>query len=303
MARTWTIRCFERSVRLVRIADGFEHERIIVVPRPLVAAALARPLTRKILVTDCGLYPRAAGHSRSRPDGAPETIVLVCTAGSGWLDLGGTVHRIGSATVAVVAGGIPHSYHSSEEHPWTIWWCHVRGDDVAELVTTAGLDCRHPIVSLRDVGKVVALIDEMTTGLGRDTSPLRLLAAAGAAWKMFTQIAVDKTLPASGDPFQQAISYVSSRLDVGVRVPELAAMVGVSASHLTALFRASTGGGVVAFHTGLRMAQARRLLDSTRLSIADVGSELGYHDAFYFSRQFHRVNGMSPSEYRRHPKG
>jgi AraC family transcriptional regulator, arabinose operon regulatory protein len=32
--------------------------------------------------------------------------------------------------------------------------------------------------------------------------------------------------------------------------------------------------------------------------VAEIASAIGYTDAFYFSRQFRSVNGMSPTEYR-----
>ena len=83
-----------------------------------------------------------------------------------------------------------------------------------------------------------------------------------------------------------------------IRVSHLARLVGVSTSHLGALVRDATGGGVLAYHTGLKMARSRRLLDTTDLHVAEVGREVGYADPFYSSRQFSRVHGMSPSDSR-----
>ena len=39
--------------------EGFEHQRLCVVPRPLVEQALARPVTRRLMVTEAGLFPAA----------------------------------------------------------------------------------------------------------------------------------------------------------------------------------------------------------------------------------------------------
>jgi AraC-like DNA-binding protein len=99
------------------------------------------------------------------------------------------------------------------------------------------------------------------------------------------------------------MSYLAERLDGNVRVPDLARVVGLSPSHLTALFRRATGGGVLAHHTSLRMARARQLLDRSPLSIREIAQLIGYEDPLYFSRQFRRVHGISPSEYRAQHKG
>lgn len=284
-------------------ADGFERQRLSVVPRPLVEAALLRPVTRRIVVTDAGYFPRAAEHGRHRPRGAAETIVIVCVDGSGWIEIGGERQRVGSATAVVVPSGLAHSYGASDDDPWTIWWCHVRGADVAELLEAAEISAARVTLSLRGVDRVTAMLDEIAAALERDTTPARLLATSGMAWRLLTQLAVDRLLPETGTPLERALRYLEDRVDGRIPVPELAAMVGVSPSHLAALFRAATGGGVVAHHLSLKMARARSLLDTTDLPVAEIGRRIGMGDPFYFSRQFRRVHGVSPSAYRDHRKG
>jgi AraC-like DNA-binding protein len=39
------------------------------------------------------------------------------------------------------------------------------------------------------------------------------------------------------------------------------------------------------------------------MHVAEIGRDVGYGDPFYFSRQFSRIHGMSPSEYRLQRKG
>ncbi|MNC67478.1 Arabinose operon regulatory protein [compost metagenome] len=47
----------------------------------------------------------------------------------------------------------------------------------------------------------------------------------------------------------------------------------------------------------MRMDKAKNLLSGT-LTIDQVASSVGFNDALYFSRQFRKFSGMSPSEYR-----
>lgn len=287
----------------VERADGFEHQRLSVVPRPLVEAALQRPATRNVVVTDAGYFPRADHHGRHRPQGAAETIVILCVAGSGWVSWGGERQRIGPSTAIVIPSGQEHSYGADVASPWTIWWCHVRGSTVADLVDAVGIEPGRLTISLRAVDRITVLLDEISAALERDSTPARLLATSGMAYRLFTQLAVDRLLPEAGTPLQRAMRYLEERVDSRIPVPELARMVGVSSSHLAALFREATGGGVLAHHTALKMARARLLLDTTSLPIGEVGRQIGIPDAFYFSRQFGRVHGMSPTEYRSHRKG
>jgi len=281
------------------IQEGFRNQRLAVVPRPIVAEALARPVTRRLVVTDAGYYPAAQDHQMNRPRGTDETIVIVCASGTGWARVGDVTHRIGSQSALVIPRNVAHAYGADENDPWTIWWCHLSGTDVAELVQTLEVTPARPIVPIRRIERAVALLDEILTSLERDQSPPRLVGTAGVAWNLLTQISVDRFMPEQGDPLQRAMAFLRDRLDGSVRVPELARLVGVSPSHLTALFRRATGGGVLAHHSALRMARARQLLDSTTAAVASIADELGYDDPFYFSRQFRRAHGMSPTEFRR----
>ena len=289
----------------VERAHGFPNQRLVVVPRPLVREALARPITRHLVVTDAGVFPAAKDHGRYRPDGAEETIVILCVSGRGWVETAGARTDVGKGTAVVLPGGTgqAHAYGAAPGDPWTIWWCHVRGSDVAELIGEAGISADRPIIPLVAVDRLTAMLDEIITALEKDQSPARLVATAGMAWKLLASLAVDRRVPERGTPLQQAMNYLEERADGAIRLAELAAVVGVSSSHLSKLFREATGGGVLAHHTALKMARARHLLDTTDLSIAQVGREVGLQDQFYFSRQFRRLHGVSPSAYRAERKG
>lgn len=287
----------------VPIQEGFRDQRLSVVPRRTVVEALARPVTRRLVVTDSGHYPHAVDHLMQRPSGIDETIVIVCVSGTGWANIAGTQHRIGSNTALVIPGGTPHAYGSSDGSPWTIWWCHLRGSDLPELVAEMGVSAAKPVVPVRHIDRAVALLDEITSTLERNHAPASLVGAAGTAWKLLTQIVIDRSLPSPGDPLQRAMLYLSERFDSTVRVSDLAALVGVSPSHLSAQFRRATGGGVLAHQTALRMARARQLLDTTTVPINEIAREVGYDDPFYFSRHFRRLHEASPTEYRERDKG
>jgi YesN/AraC family two-component response regulator len=55
-----------------------------------------------------------------------------------------------------------------------------------------------------------------------------------------------------------------------------------------------------AYVTQVRVAEAKRLLLSTELSVADVARTISYSNLNQFYKVFSRSCGMSPGEYRRH---
>ncbi len=276
--------------------DGLRPQRLYAVPRRQVTAALTAPVTRRLVVTDAGYSPAQARFGVARTDGARRTVVVICAGGSGWADVGGTRHRIGAGAALVIPAGTPHAYGASPSSPWTVWWCHLRGSDVPELVEALG----SPVVPIRYLDRAVALADEIVGRLSRDDdAPGRLVGVSGTAWKLLTQLIADRAAaPPPDDPLERAMDYLVSRLDGTVRVPELAALVGVSPSHLTTLFRRATGAGVHAYQTTLRMERARLLLTTTESTVSEIARDVGYGDPFHFSRQFRHLHAMSPTEFR-----
>lgn len=286
-------------------AQGFPGERISVLPRPLVRQALGRPLTARLVVTDCGHFPAAAGHLRTRPSGSEQTIVIVCTDGQGWCELPSGRRSVHPGQALVLPPGLPHGYGATEDDPWTIWWLHLAGADVPELLAAAQVDAERPVAGVGDVYRAVALIDEALRRMERDDSAASLQAASGAAWHLLALLAADRSRAGSGghDPVHQARQYLHEQVGTRVGVAELAALARLSPSHFAALFRKATGVGVLKYQTRLRMSRARELLDTTDLPIATIARTLGYQDPFYFSRQFHAAHGLPASAYRAQHKG
>lgn len=285
-------------VRYLR--DGFPGERLRVLPRPLVARALAAGATSRLLVTDAGYFPHAANHGRSRRQGAQEAVVLVCVAGRGWCELGESTLAVQPGQALVLAPGQAHLYRADAAEPWTLWWLHATGADLDDLLAPITGGRGYGLVQLHDPAPVVHAVEQAVQAMERDETAPALLAASGAAWHVLAQLGSDQLAGPRDDasPVQRAREYLLENFDRPVRVPELAARVGLSASHFAALFRQVTGGGVLEYLKRIRMARARVLLVSTELTVAEVARAVGYDDPFYFSRQFRAVSGASPSQFR-----
>ncbi|MBB2903158.1 AraC-like DNA-binding protein [Kineococcus radiotolerans] len=281
------------------VRDGFAGQRMFVLAPPVITAALARPVTRRLLVTDAGFFPRAAHHGRSRPHGAGQSVLLVCTEGSGWCRTPEGSYSVQRGDAVLLPATGAHEYAASEEDPWTLWWLHCTGSDVEDLVWTARAAAGGPVSHLRDPGSVAAFVSAAIDALDAGTAG-GLVQASGAAWHALTEVIATGRRPRgpSSSPVERALEHLRATTPRRTSVQELAAMVGLRPSQLGTLFRQQIGTSPLRYQSDLRMARARELLDSTDLSVAEIARTCGYEDPLYFSRQFSNTHTQSPTAFR-----
>ncbi|MDN4482262.1 AraC family transcriptional regulator [Demequina lignilytica] len=282
------------------IAEGFPGQRKLVLTPRAVAEARRRPGTRHLVVTDVGYFPEARRHGMVRERPIDQAVVLLCTRGAGHVSTPEGRFAVAPGQAAVIPPGVPHDYQAEEKRPWTLWWMHVIGQDLEEFLEAAGITARSPIRTVGDILHAASLVEETLRWMERDITDATQLASSGAAWHLMALLAAGRS---PSDHRSRAIDAAADRIrqapEVRLDIEALASSCHLSRSHFSALFTRQLGMSVLRFQTELRMSRARELLDTTELSVARVADRVGYDDAYYFTRQFGKVHGMTPTAYRR----
>ncbi len=100
----------------------------------------------------------------------------------------------------------------------------------------------------------------------------------------------------------RVLSYIEQHHSEPMDVATLCRVGCLSRSSLMRKFRAVTGSSPLDYLIRYRIGQAQRLLRGTDLSISEIGLRTGFCDGNYFTRQFRRITGTPPSEWRRRPE-
>ena len=74
--------------------------------------------------------------------------------------------------------------------------------------------------------------------------------------------------------------------------------VGMSLRNFVRRFKRATGDSPLAYLQKLRIAAARRLLESNHRTMQEISDAVGYQDVAFFRSLFQRHTGVSPSAYR-----
>jgi AraC-like DNA-binding protein len=81
------------------------------------------------------------------------------------------------------------------------------------------------------------------------------------------------------------------------RLSDAARDCGLSAVHLSRLFRRFAAESPHAFLARTKMNHAAELIARDNSSVKAAGAQVGYDDPYHFSRVFKRVHGVAPSRF------
>lgn len=100
-------------------------------------------------------------------------------------------------------------------------------------------------------------------------------------------------------PILDAKKYINENFFLNLSLEDVSASVGMNPTYLSSLFKKKTGMGFVEYLTQVRIDEARELLADHKRSIADTAGEVGYRDPKHFAKQFKKIVGLSPADYRK----
>ena len=96
----------------------------------------------------------------------------------------------------------------------------------------------------------------------------------------------------------EVLEYIHAHIDQNPSLFEMAQQVQMSPYHFSRLFKQSTGQSPHQYLIGRRLQQAKRLLVTTGLSVAEIAAQTGFTDQSHFARHFKRQLGVPPSQFR-----
>ncbi len=94
-----------------------------------------------------------------------------------------------------------------------------------------------------------------------------------------------------------AVAFMKANLHRKVTPREIAEVVHLSPSRLRHLFKNETGASLARHMRELRLQRAKRLLETTFLSVKEIAASVGVGGMSHFVRDFEKVYGMTPGRY------
>jgi AraC-like DNA-binding protein len=109
------------------------------------------------------------------------------------------------------------------------------------------------------------------------------------------------TLAIHAEAVQRAITAMHEHLEEPLSLESMAAAAILSRYHFSRVFHQFTGLPPGRFLAALRLAEAKRLLLTTRLTVTDICFRVGYNSLGTFTMRFTQSVGISPGRFRQLP--
>ena len=280
--------------------DNNSHSnRIVYTPSPFAKESL-------LYVQEIGSLS-APGPQRSSRQGLSSFLFFLVDSGSGSIRYNNHIYNLNPGD-GIFIDCSKNYMHLTDKNPWSLKWVHFCGWHMPAIYDKYLELGGQPAFHLKDAAFFSKVLKDLFWLAGSDDTLKELKINEGLSSLInlimdsgITTESVDIVNDLSGHTFSlhEVKTYLEQNWAKRISLDELADEFYISKYYLTRLFKSRYGVSILNFLTELRITHAKQKLRFTGGSIESISHECGFDDQNYFARTFKKVEGITPSEYRR----
>lgn len=225
---------------------------------------------------------------------------LICD-GEGWLKIGDTEYTPKPGQWFLMPQGVKQSYSYTDGPRFTKYWCHftakVGENNLFELL-------KIPVfLEPEDGDEPQRLFQELLSyePYRSLTAPLLVKAAIIKLIAYYIEHAASDAAgvepAAMSEPLQAVIEHIHLNYYRNLTIDELAERAHLHPNYFIRVFKRRFGTSPIQYVNRKRIEEAKWLLTSTNLMLAEIGAKVGIPDISYLSKLFKSSTGLSPTAY------
>lgn len=258
----------------------------------------------ELSIFNCGIERCAPGQTWG-PGIRDHYLIHYIISGSGTYIVGKQQYHLQSGDTFLVYPNTEVTYFADREDPWEYCWVGFTGSDASIILNATDFTREQPVIKDTPEGDAIKrqLLHIYDARGNEFKHAVEMTGRLYTALALFMHNATKSTESTSVNQYvQKGIEYISANYSYPITVEDIASYVGLSRSHLFRSFETVLGQSPKEYLTEFRMKQACYLLEHSSLSVTAIAISVGFDNSLYFSKTFHRANGLSPREYRQSKK-
>lgn len=187
---------------------------------------------------------------------------------------------------------------------WTIKWCHFYGSTMPAIYAKYCERGGEPVIKASNAAQYSSLLTELydIAGSADYIRDMRInerlnrliMLLMESSWHQGSQRTNSKKME-----IHQIKEYLDSHYTEKISLDSVAGHFFIDKYYLARLFKEQYGVTLITYLQQVRITHAKRMLRFTDKSIEEIGLACGIGELNYFSRIFKKLEGVSPSEFRK----
>ncbi|UVI28838.1 AraC family transcriptional regulator [Paenibacillus spongiae] len=222
-------------------------------------------------------------------------------SGEGWLVMDDQTYEIKPGRLYVLPAGSSQSFGTDSNTGIEMYWCHFRAA-IGDLEFLHQL--KFPIsVEIDDHKNIESIFERMIQSYRSQslTKELRLRSAMLDLMAAYLDHCKLNDITGEGielvEKMDPVLRYIEEHIRENIKVDKLASIAYLHPNYFIGFFKNVVGCSPIQYVNGRRLENAKRLLEETTASVADIAKQVGMQN-HYLSRLFKQYIGLTPSRYR-----
>lgn len=256
-----------------------------------------------IHLQESGILQASKPHTSGRA-GLSSYLFFLVLSGSGQLVYGEQTYTLHKGDCVFIDCLRPYKHITSDDL-WSLKWVHFNGPTMNHIYEKYMERGGAPTLSpsspeaysrlLTDIHEAAAsashvkdmIICEKLTGL------LTMLMQDG--W----HTEADNTTITKKQDMRKIREYIDENYKNVITLDELSRIFFINKYYMTRIFKAQYGTTIINYLLQVRITKSKHLLRFSDYTMEKIAAECGFPDANYYSRAFKKIEGISPSIYRK----
>ena len=241
-------------------------------------------------------------HTSTRTD-LVSFLCFVVLSGEGELSYEGQNYQLKSGDCVFIDCRKAYS-HSTSDNLWSLQWCHFYAPSLPAVYEKYKERGGRPVFHPSNNKPFTDLITELynLAAASDYIRDMRINEKLGALLTLLMEQSwhpENATLSRKRMELVEIKNYLDEHYTEKIVLDDLADRFFINKFYLSKIFKETYGTTINNYVIERRITRSKQLLRFTSKTIDEVGIEVGMDSANYFSRAFHKVEGISPSEYRK----
>lgn len=211
--------------------------------------------------------------------------------------------RIEAGTMFLLFPGEWHTYCPDPTTGWKQYWIGFKGINIDVRVKNGFLKKEDPIFHVGINNDIISLYQQAINTAMDENAHFQLMLAGIANHLLGMMYCLDRNRHlnknrALVEQINKAQVWMQEDLEEPLTIQEIAHKLGMSYSLFRKSFKDYAGLSPAKYLQDIRLQRARELLRTTDLSVKEIAYRLHFETPDYFSAQFRKKVGVSPSQFR-----